>query len=106
KNVPSASLRPDRRRSDGVPPGIAGLSVIARQRIPVRPRDAVQIEDDLSIAQRELARQLLRAAQACAVHVGEAEAPGLEPKDRDVARRSASPLAQLFALDLARRIPR
>src|SRR5436190_832267 len=75
---------PHRRGRDGVPTPVAGLHVVARQRVPVGARDAVEIVDHLAVAQRQLGRQLLRAWQPRAIHVDEAEAAFVEAEHGDV----------------------
>ena len=57
------SRSPDRRRRDAVPAGVAGLSVVPWQRVPVRPRHAAQLIDDFPVPERQLAGQLPCALQ-------------------------------------------
>src|SRR5213079_383489 len=63
------SRSPDRRRRDAVPAGVAGLSVVPWQRVPVRPRHAAQLIDDFPVPERQLAGQLPCALQPGSIHV-------------------------------------
>src|SRR5712691_13434690 len=71
--------------SPPLPPGVAGGLVVFGQRVPVRAGEPVQVVDDLAVAKRQLAGELLRPALAGAERVDEAEA-ALRSEERRVGK--------------------
>src|SRR6266849_4457296 len=91
------------RGRQSIPASIAGLSVIAWQPVPVRACHPVQIVDDYSLSNRQLAREFLSASQPGAVHIDEAEVAFLESKYRDISHSAWCQVPRFFVPDLSRR---
>ena len=88
-----------------LPARVASRAIAFRQRIPIRPRQAVELIGDPAVAQRHLTSQFLGAGEPGAKHIEEAEFAMFEPEHRDVGEGADREMTQLLLLDLAGRIP-
>ena len=61
------------RGRDRVPADVAGLFIISREFVPVRPCNSIQVVDHFSFSKRQFASELLRSSQPSPIHVYEAE---------------------------------
>src|SRR5437879_5641078 len=92
--------------SPPLPPGVAGGLVILGQRVPVGTGEAIEVVDDLAVAKRQLADELLGAPLAGPERVDEPEAAVLEPQHGHVGPGPDGQMAEAVLLDLARGVPR